>query len=96
MSLQKGDIEHLANLARISVKEEEKDELVNRIESVLSYVSEISKVDTTGYSHAEAGQNRNVLRDDVVLEAEQKVHDVILENVPERHGDYVKVQKMFE
>ncbi len=94
MTLQKGDIENLANLARISVKEEEKQELANRIEAVLDYVSEISKVDTTGYLHAEAGLNRNVLRDDNVEEATQDVKDMIMKNVPEKHEGYIKVQKM--
>lgn len=94
MTLQKGDIEHLANLARISVKEEEKDELINRIESVLSYVGEISKVDTTGYTHAESGANRNVLRDDEAFSADEAVRNEIMNNAPEKHDGFVKVQKM--
>lgn len=96
MSLQKEDIDKLANLSRIKVKEEEKEELANRIEAVLNYVSEISKVDTSDYAHAEAGDNRNVLRDDIVVPADEAVHDGILDNVPMRHGDLVKVQSMFE
>ncbi len=96
MNLQKGDIEYLANLARINVKDDEKDTLAEKIEAVLNYVSEISKVDTSDYAHSEAGDNRNVLREDTVISSEKMIHDAILNNVPERHGDYVKVQKMFD
>ncbi len=94
MTLQKGDIEYLANLARISIKEEEKAPLAEKIEAVLNYVSEISKVDTSAYAHSEAGDNRNVMRDDVAIQSDTKIHDAIIENIPEKHGDFAKVQKM--
>lgn len=96
MTLQKGDIEYLANLARIAVKEDEKEALADKIDAVLGYVGEISKVDTTGYTHAEAGQHRNIMRQDEVLPENTAIHDAILENVPMKHGDFVKVQAIFE
>lgn len=96
MTLQKGDIEYLANLARIAVKEDEKEALADKIDAVLGYVSEIGKVDTTGYAHAEAGTHRNVLREDNAAEDNIAIHDAILNNVPVRHGDFVKVQQIFE
>ncbi len=51
-------------------------------------------MDTSAYAHSEAGENRNVMREDAVLSTTNEIHDAILENVPDREGDFVKVQKM--
>ena len=95
MTLQKEDIDYLANLSRIAVKEEEKDALIEKISAILGYVSEIAKVDTSAYSHTEAGEHRNIMRNDEVLKEDKAIHDAILDNVPEREGDFVKVKAIF-
>jgi aspartyl-tRNA(Asn)/glutamyl-tRNA(Gln) amidotransferase subunit C len=95
MTLQKEDIDYLANLSRIAVKEEEKDALIEKISAILGYVGEISKVDTSNYSHAEAGEHRNIMRNDEVLAENKEIHDAILSNVPEKEGDFVKVKAIF-
>ncbi len=95
MTLKKEDIDYLANLSRIAVKEDEKDALIEKIGAILGYVSEISKVDTSSYSHAEAGEHRNIMRDDEVLAENKAIHDAILDNVPDKEGDYIKVKAIF-
>lgn len=95
MTLKKEDIDYLANLSRIAVKEEEKDALIDKISAILGYVGEISKVDTSDYSHAEAGEHRNVMREDKIIPENKEIHDAILDNVPEKEGDFVKVKAIF-
>lgn len=95
MTLQKGDIEHLATLARISVKEDEKQALAEKIDAVLGYVGEIAKVDTSAYAHAEAGEHHNVLRPDTNKPQNTEERNAILQNAPAKEGDFVKVQQMF-
>lgn len=95
MTLQKGDIEHLATLARIAINEEEKTMLAEKIDAVLGYVGEISKVDTSMYEHAEAADHRNILRQDSAMLADDKERAAVLENAPQKEGDFIKVQQMF-
>lgn len=96
MKLQPQDIEHLATLARIKVAPGEQEALAEKIDAVLGYVGEIAKVDTGAYAHAEAGEHRNVLRPDNAVESVESVREAILENAPQREGDFVRVQQMFE
>lgn len=95
MTLQKGDIEHLASLARIAVSDEEKSALAEKIDAVLGYVGEISNVDTSMYEHAEAGAHRNVMRTDTALSAAGDERELVLKNAPQKEGDFIKVQQMF-
>lgn len=95
MKLQPEDIEHLALLSRIKVKEGEQAQLAEKIDAVLGYVGEISKVDTSAYQHAEAGEHRNQLRADIATELPGDTRDAILANAPKREGDFVRVQQMF-
>lgn len=96
MKLQPQDIEHLALLSRIKVKEGEQAALAEKIDAVLGYVGEISKVDTSAYQHAEAGDHRNELRADVATEQPGEMREAILANAPKREGDFVRVQQMFD
>lgn len=95
MTLQKGDIDHLATLARIAVKEDEKQALAEKIDAVLGYVGEIAKVDTSAYAHTEAGEHHNILRRDMAKPQNSEERNAILENAPAKEGDFVKVQQMF-
>lgn len=93
--LTKEDIEHLATLARISVSEEEKGPFAEQLDSVLVYVSELNKVVTIEESAPEAGELRNVMRDDTAPYAGGEFTDAILENAPHKEDGYVKVGQIF-
>jgi aspartyl-tRNA(Asn)/glutamyl-tRNA(Gln) amidotransferase subunit C len=96
MKLQPQDIEHLALLSRINVEPSEQAALAEKIDAVLGYVGEIAKVDTSSYAHAEAGEHRNELREDVTAAQDAVMREAILDNAPKREGDFVRVQQMFE
>ncbi len=96
MKLQPEDIEHLATLARIKVNEGEQAALAEKIDAVLGYVGEIAKVDTSKYAHDEAGAHHNIMRPDVPTEKPGEMREAILNDAPQREGDFVRVQQMFE
>lgn len=93
--LKKEDIEHLAVLARISVSEEEKEAFALQLDSVLGYVSELNKVVTLEESAPQAGELRNVMRDDVAPYSGGEFTAAILENAPHKEDGYVKVGQIF-
>mgnify|MGYP001574239752 CR=1 FL=1 len=45
--MEKSDIEHLANLARIELGDEEKTELATSITEILGYVSQVTDIAAT-------------------------------------------------
>lgn len=93
--LKKEDIEHLATLARIAVSEEEKEAFAGQLDAVLGYVSELDKVVTIEESAPEAGELRNVLREDEAPYAGGEFTAAILENAPYKEDGFVKVGQIF-
>lgn len=87
-------MQHLSNLARIYVAKEDEAALAAKVESVLGYVAELTKIDTDMYTHTSAPEHRNILRADVAVPPTADERGQILENAPERHGDLFRVQKM--
>ena len=61
--IEKKDIEKLAQLARIEVPDEEQEVLRNDMENIIEYVSQIKEV-MSGASQSEAGEIRNIMRED--------------------------------
>ena len=88
------EIRHLAILARIHIEDDEIPAIAGNLQRVIQYVSEIQNVDIGGERLAEAGELRNVMREDVSPHTSEAYTEKILENVPERAGNYVKVKKI--
>ncbi len=93
--LKKEDIEHLATLSRMAISEEEKGSMAAQLDSVLSYVSELSKVVTKEESAPRAGLLRNVMREDADPYPGGEFTDAILENAPHQQDGYLKVGQIF-
>ena len=91
--ISKKDIENLANLARIRLSEEEKESLAKDIDSILAYVDQI-KAAPIGDWKPQAGEVRNVMREDVVMSTLVEDRERILDEAPKREGDYVAVKKI--
>lgn len=84
------EVEMLAELAKISLTAEEKEELIQDMDSILAYVKQIEEV--TPPEDGSLVELRNVWRYDV--EGEKNNRDLILEQFPEQEGDYLKVKKI--
>ena len=88
-------IEHLAQLARLSVSDDEKTLFTNQIDSILSYMDKLNELDTGNIeptSHVISLSN--VVREDlskVSLEREDA-----LMNAPDRTDKFYRVPKIIE
>jgi aspartyl-tRNA(Asn)/glutamyl-tRNA(Gln) amidotransferase subunit C len=90
------DIEKLAKLARIELTQEEKEKLLKEVDPILNYVAQLkevtSKVDST--ASPKAGKHRNIMRDDSNPTETGSNTKVIVDDMPESQGDYLKVKKI--
>jgi len=89
------DIENLANLARISVTDEEKHALAKDLEAILAYVSDIKEpASAVGVDEKKIGILKNVMREDGPSHEKGIYTEAILREVPQKEGGYVKVKKI--
>ena len=89
------EIEQIAELARLSLKPEEKKKFQKEIESILAYVEQLKTVPT---DHVEPTSHvlnlKNVFREDTVKPCD--IHEEILKHAPQREGNFFKVPKIIE
>lgn len=93
MTIELKDVEHLAGLARIAVSEEEIKILQHDLEEILAYVSQVTKV-TAELGTPEAGELRNVMREDGTPHEAGIFTEDILSQAPSREGNHVFVKKI--
>lgn len=92
--MKKEDVEHLAKLARIELRENEADTLAEDITSILGYVSEIEEITGNTEGEKKVGVLYNVMREDVAPHDPDLYTDDLLNCAPERDGRYIKVKKI--
>lgn len=97
--ISKEKIEHVAKLARIELTEKEKEKFTKELSSILDYIEQLNKVDTSkvkGISQVTGLEN--VVRDDEQQKIENKKEkrEKLLKQAPERKGDYIRVPKILE
>lgn len=98
MSFTREDLDNLSLLARITVKEEEKDKMLADMQAILGYVSDLSA------DHADQkgsrGQRRevvyNVVREDVITHQSGAYTEAVLAEAPETEDGYVKVSQVLK
>ena len=92
--LEMKDIEKLATLARIKLTEAEKVSFLKEIEPILGYVAQLKEVSSKMSDMPKVGIHRNIARGDE-SSAESGLHTkVLIAEMPESEGDYLKVKKI--
>lgn len=96
MQISDKDIEKLGDLARIKLSETEKKGLKADIGSILDYVSEIQEVSSDRQRDITSNEDEliNVMREDGEPHESGLYTEKILEEAPQREGDYIKVKKI--
>jgi len=91
--VSKEQVEHVAKLARLELRENEKDKLVEQFSNILEYFNQLSEVDTEGVEPmAHAIPMVNVMRED---SADKVVtRDEIMKNAPLEENGFFKVPKI--
>lgn len=88
------DVEKLAQLARIKLDDAEKAGLAKEIDSILAYVDQIKKATVTVDHTPQPGSVSNVTRPDAPISISSTDRERILDEAPDREGDFVAVKKI--
>lgn len=96
MSLTQKDIHHIAKLARLDLSAEEEERFSTQLSSILEYVSQLQEVDIADvqYEYQVEGL-RNILQEDIVIGCDEETRKRLLESMPEKVGDFLKVKGVF-
>ncbi|MCS7150866.1 MAG: Asp-tRNA(Asn)/Glu-tRNA(Gln) amidotransferase subunit GatC [Endomicrobia bacterium] len=99
--ITKDEVKYIAYLARLGLTEEEIELYSKQLEVILEYMDKLKEVDTTNVEPLtniiKLYTNENVqtsLREDEVMDS--GCQKQILENAPEKVGNYFKVEKVIE
>lgn len=97
MKLTAQQIAGIAKLARLQPSKEQMADYQAQIPSILEYVKRLDELETKeGEELAHAASQLNALREDEVDACEEAVKTAIKDNFPQREGDLLKVQAVFE
>jgi len=95
MSVSKKDVEYVADLARISFSEDEKEDLIHDLNRVIGYIEKLNTLDTEDVDIiVNPIYIENKFREDV-LKHSMLEKDVIM-NAPNNLEEYILVPKVLE
>ena len=93
MKLSKNEVEHVANLARLNLSDEELETMTGQLDNILSYVDKLEELDTTDITPTtHVFSVSNAFREDVVKESLDQSEAV--KNGPEQNGEFFQVPKV--
>ncbi|MDR2426795.1 MAG: Asp-tRNA(Asn)/Glu-tRNA(Gln) amidotransferase subunit GatC [Endomicrobium sp.] len=93
----KEELETTAFLARIEVKEEEKEKYLKDLNKMLEFVEILQQPDISDLKPTtHVTSLRNVWREDVVKPCPKETIEQMLNAAPKREGTFYKVQKVIE
>jgi aspartyl-tRNA(Asn)/glutamyl-tRNA(Gln) amidotransferase subunit C len=93
--LSRGDVEHVAQLARLELSDEEKTKFTEQLGSVLEYFEKLDKANTAdAETISQINNMENITREDEI--GEQYAREKLLKNAPEQEDGFIKVKAVFE
>jgi len=95
MSVDKATVARIAHLARIGVKEEEMENLVDELNNILNWVEQLDEVDTADVAPMASVHDETLRwREDEVTSGD--LQDDVTRNAPEKFEGYYVVPKVVE
>lgn len=95
MSLDPATVRRIANLARIRLAEQDVPQLAVELNAILGWIEQLNEVDIEGVEPLTgAAQMALKMREDVVTDGFYP--EKVLQNAPERSGDFYVVPKVVE
>ncbi|MGA0557412.1 Asp-tRNA(Asn)/Glu-tRNA(Gln) amidotransferase subunit GatC [Larkinella sp. VNQ87] len=95
MKVDHETLHKIAHLARLDVRPEEEQALVESLNEVLTWMEQLNEIDTTGVEPlTHISGELNMLRDDVVQN--QLPREQALQNAPDKTEQYFQVPKVIE
>lgn len=86
----------LAELARLELSAEEVEVAGRELESILSYVDRLQRIDTAGVEPMTMPAKATGWREDVSFACDDVSRELILQNFPARKGDLLCTPGVFE
>ncbi len=95
MKITREGVDYVAHLARLNLREDEKDKFTTQLNDIFLYMEMLNKVDTSGVeAMTHAISLNNVFRDDVVKDSIG--NEMALANAPDEMGSCFRVPKVIE
>ena len=95
MAITTDEVKKLAELARLALTDEEVTKMQREVESILSYVGTIQKIDLAASDDPSPHLTlTNVMREDTEPEAGNTYTEDLLAAAPQRDGRFIKVKKI--
>ena len=94
MALSKDDILHLADLARLELKDEQIVSVGHDLDSILGYVKRLADIPTEGVEPF-TQPKREDWRPDAAMACDDIVRDGIIRNFPDKQGALLKTPGVF-
>lgn len=90
------DIDHLAELSKLELSEEDRALLSEQLPSILEYVSKLQEVDTSKIMAKDyLSDEKNVFRaDEVIMDDDERQR--VIDAFPKKTGDALEVPAVFE
>jgi aspartyl-tRNA(Asn)/glutamyl-tRNA(Gln) amidotransferase subunit C len=94
-NISKADVEYVAELAKLTLDDDAKERLVREMGEILSYMDQLSELDTTGIEPMmHVLDIINVFREDMV--GQSLTNEQALANAPASHEGYFLVPRILE
>lgn len=95
MTINVKDVEQVANLARLSFSDKEKEDFAEKLNAIVEYVEKLSEVNVEGVEPTyHVLPLLNVLREDETKPSMER--EKVLKNAPEAQNGCFKVPKIME
>ncbi len=93
MKITRNEVEHVANLAKLNLSEEELSRMTGQLDTILSYVAKLDELDTKDVvPTTHAFSINNAFREDEIQESLPR--DEALMNAPKDNGESFVVPKI--
>jgi len=95
MDIDKKDVLHVADLARLALTDDETTLYTEQLGKILNYITKLSDLDTTDIGPSElCGNADDRPREDVITPS--LIHDEALQNAPEKGRGCFKVPRIID
>jgi len=97
MLIDKKQLKHIAELAKIEFSEEELESFMNDLNNILNYVDEIKKLNLDNFEPMVGGpiQKLELREDNVKIESEETKR-LIIEQFPAKKENYLKISRIIK